>query len=342
MIPLLADVLTKAGERVECLQNTDGSVALVLEHGGRIIGLYPPDCRNNFLWTNPALASVTSAQQFFRSSQWHNSGGQRTWISPEKEFFLPNYPASLEYLQPRQLDPGTYLLHRRGCGLNLSMCCRLNHLSTGSSLEVTIEKYVTGSEDPLGALDIAGLTYAGFTVQTTLNARPFEGAPIKISLWNLLQISHGGEAVVPTLSRPSFIRYFGDIDDRKLRIQNNGIAYQMSAVGKQKIGLQAHDQIGRIGYLQNACDDACLVVVNFEMDASKQYLDVPWQNPHSPACPVQLCSVQNEHSGFAELEHHSAACTSSCSDIFQIWAYAGTSSAVKQAAKHLLGSISKP
>jgi hypothetical protein len=46
----------------------------------------------------------------------------------------------------------------------------------------------------------------------------------------------------------------------------------MSAAGKQKIGLQAHDQIGRIGYLQHAHEDACLVVVNFQMSASKEYL----------------------------------------------------------------------
>lgn len=67
---------------------------------------------------------------------------------------------------------------------------------------------------------------------------------------------------------------------------------------------------------------------------------MPWQN--APACPVQLCSFQSEHGGFAELEHHSAACTSGCSDLFQIWAYAGTCSAVEQATMHLLGSISKP
>jgi hypothetical protein len=71
-----------------------------------------------------------------------------------------------------------------------------------------IEKYVTGADDPLRTIYIEGLTYAGFTVQTTLNVRALEGAPVKISLWNLLQIPHGGEAVVPTLSRPSFIPYF--------------------------------------------------------------------------------------------------------------------------------------
>jgi hypothetical protein len=342
MISPLADVLTEAGEHVEHLRNADGSSALVLEHGGRIIGLYAPDRMDNFLWTNPALETVSSAQDFFHSSQWHNSGGQRTWISPEMEFFLPNYPASSEYFQPRQLDPGTYQLHRRGSTLHLSTCCRLNHRSSGAALDMTIEKKITGAEDPLRTIYIEGLVYAGLTVLTTLNAQPLDGTPVKISLWNLVQISPGGEAFVPTLSRPSFIRYFGDIEDRDLRIQDNGIAYRMSAAGKQKIGFPAEGQTGRIGYLQRGRKDTSLVVVNFQVSESMEYLDVPWQNPHAPACPVQLCSVQSEHEGFAELEHHSAACTANCSDEFQIWAYAGKSSAVEQAARYLLGPISKP
>jgi hypothetical protein len=45
-----------------------------------------------------------------------NSGGDRTWLAPELDFFLPNYPdlSFTGYGQPRQLDPGNYQITHEG------------------------------------------------------------------------------------------------------------------------------------------------------------------------------------------------------------------------------------
>ena len=60
------------------------------------------------LWTSEALDQVESAKAYFLSDVWKNSGGDRTWLGPEIDFFYPNYPDCTTYFQPRRLDPGNY------------------------------------------------------------------------------------------------------------------------------------------------------------------------------------------------------------------------------------------
>jgi len=50
--------------------------------------LYPGGSDENFLWTNPALASAESAQKYFLRDGWPNPGGDRTWLAPEIELFI--------------------------------------------------------------------------------------------------------------------------------------------------------------------------------------------------------------------------------------------------------------
>jgi hypothetical protein len=85
----MAETLTRSGKAAETWRSPDGSTAVVLQHGGRILALFTPDTERNFFWTNPALESSTSVGAFYQSNAWHNSGGDRTWLSPEIDFFFP-------------------------------------------------------------------------------------------------------------------------------------------------------------------------------------------------------------------------------------------------------------
>ena len=62
---------------------------------------------------NPALARAATAKEYFASKDWHNSGGDRTWLAPEVDFFFPNFPDLTSYFQPRGLDPGSYQVTNR-------------------------------------------------------------------------------------------------------------------------------------------------------------------------------------------------------------------------------------
>ena len=88
----------------------EGSTVVLLPHGGRVLGLYAAGSEKNFYWTHPALESAQTARIFYEGNDWHNSGGDRTWLAPEVDIFFPRYP-DLDlstYWQPRQLDPGNY------------------------------------------------------------------------------------------------------------------------------------------------------------------------------------------------------------------------------------------
>jgi hypothetical protein len=81
---------------------------LVLPYGARVLGAFPKEGVNG-LWVNPDLDSITTAKAFFESSQWINSGGDRTWLSPEVEIHIEDINNPTEtYKVPNSMDPGSY------------------------------------------------------------------------------------------------------------------------------------------------------------------------------------------------------------------------------------------
>ena len=110
MLDQLVSTLAGAGKSTQTYESPDGSKVLLLPHGGRVLGLFAARASENFYWTHPALQSVESATKFYAGGEWHNSGGDRTWLAPEVDIFFPKFP-NLDmstYWQPRQLDPGRY------------------------------------------------------------------------------------------------------------------------------------------------------------------------------------------------------------------------------------------
>jgi len=91
----LVATLTSADKPTETWSSPDGSAALVFPYGGRILGLFAPESEQNFFWTHPALDAEETARDFYKSAQWHNSGGDRTWLAPEVDFFFPNFPKAI-------------------------------------------------------------------------------------------------------------------------------------------------------------------------------------------------------------------------------------------------------
>ena len=113
MLKELIATLKAVGKPIELHETADGTRLLILPYGGRILGMFAPGSEENFLWTNSALNSVESARSYYASDDWQNSGGDRTWLSPEVDFFLPDPPLIENYFQPRQLDPGNYQLKKQ-------------------------------------------------------------------------------------------------------------------------------------------------------------------------------------------------------------------------------------
>ncbi len=92
MLRELVATLKAVGKSTEIYETDDGTRLLILPYGGRILGVYASGSEENFLWTNSALDSVESARAYYASDDWQNSGGDRTWLAPEVDFFFRLIP----------------------------------------------------------------------------------------------------------------------------------------------------------------------------------------------------------------------------------------------------------
>src|SRR6267378_3721977 len=115
----LINVLKKVGKQTKIYTTLDGTRVLVLPYGGRVLGLFSADDEENFYWTHAALKSAKTAKEFYQGDQWHNSGGDRTWLAPEIDLFFPKFPKLDKYFQQRSLDPGCYKVVETKSGFQL-------------------------------------------------------------------------------------------------------------------------------------------------------------------------------------------------------------------------------
>ncbi|MBM4041572.1 MAG: hypothetical protein FJ290_23985 [Planctomycetes bacterium] len=367
----LLDVLHRVGKPAELLDAADGAALLILPYGGRVLGLFAPGSDENFLWTHPALESAPAAEAFFASDEWHNSGGDRTWLAPEADFFLPRFPDTTLYHQPRQLDPGAYTCERRGSAIRLENRLTLRSSRAGQDVELRITRCVEPAANPLrhnrrqaaknhpqiaqmnrgksgfGLCEICGpildsVSFAGYTLRSSLEILGGSAAN-GVGLWSLLQLPHGGEMLIPTWSRAEPRVYFGQIPPDALRIEERLIRYAMCAEGEQKIGVRALAATGRAGYLRDEGRACTLVVRNFAVNPSGAYVDVPWDDPADLGYAVQACSVVSRLGRFSELEYHVPAIggqtgLTRCDDASQVWAFRGEPEHLVALSRLLLGA----
>lgn len=341
----LLEAIRGAGEEAYELDLGGGTI-VVLPHGGRILGLFPPGGGENFFWTNPALLGADSARDLFASEGWHNPGGDRTWLAPEVDFFFPDYPKLDRYVQPRGLDTERYAVALRGGGATLTTAVRATLSRSRIEAEVEIRKEVAEAPNPLRhdreLADLRDVEYAGYRLRTGVrfvggerSSRAWVGA------WNLLQLPHGGEMVLPTFGRAEPRVYFGNLSPGDLTVSEGLVIWRMRAPGEHKIGLRAVSCAGRAGYLYRSGERWSLVVRSFRVDPSGEYVDVPPADPHDLGYAFQACSIDSALGAFSELEHHAPAASAASGgvseDVSELWAFRGPLAPVRRVAARLLG-----
>ena len=343
MINDLISTLNAVGKTTAVYESPDGSKVLILPYGGRVLGLFASSGGENFLWTHPALDSVESARGFYQSGEWHNSGGDRTWLAPEVDLFFPNFPKLDHYLQPRQLDPGNYRLDGSG-----GEPCFVNELElklsrTQHQVGLRISKAIIPALDPLRHERLSpSVEYAGYTLRTSAELLGAGASgPDHIGIWNLLQLPHGGDMWIPIYSKCPPKVIMGSILPNDLTVKDRHIQYRMRASGEHKIGIRAAVTTGRMGYLYQSAEDAALVIRNFFVNPSGEYVDVPWDNTGDFGYSIQACNIKSGLGSFSELEYHSPAIGGgtgrTCSvDESQVWAYRGDPQTIRTIAQRLL------
>jgi len=99
---------------------------------------------------------------------------------------------------------------------------------------------------------------------------------------------------------------------------------------------------GRVGYLFNQGGRHALIIRNFLVNPSGEYVDVPWDDPADLGYSTQACNVNSALGQFSELEYHIPAIgggtgRTHCDDTAQVWAFRGSQEAIAGVVKTLLG-----
>lgn len=343
----LTRTLAAIGKLVHTVEMPGGARVVLLLHGGRVLGLFGANDEENYYWTNPALATAESANAYYSSGDWQNSGGDRTWLAPELELFFPKYPAIdiSGYFQPRQLDPGCYTIEYRDGTVRLVNRLSVTFYRTKTSADLEIQKWVTPAANPLrfekDSRLLCEVLYAGYTQHTALTMRA--GDTACVGLWNLIQMPHGGEMIIPVYARSKPRIYFGTIADSDLRVTDRAIYWRMEAQDEQKIGVRAAAATGRVGYRYGVGGSSTLIIRNFVVDPSGEYIDVPWNEPEDLGYCVQACNVNSRWGEFSELEYHVPAIgagtgRTTCEDVSQVWGFRGPAEAIDHVMATLLCS----
>ena len=345
----LINILKKAGKETVVFGTSYGTRVLVLPYGGRVLGLYSGRSDENFYWTHDALRSADTAREFYCSDQWQNSGGDRTWLAPELDFFFPNYPKLDVYFQQRSLDPGRYRVVRRGADFKLVSRMKVRHARSGKDNAIQITKALGPALNPLRyerGLEFKGLEFAGYTQYTSLELLgPSQRSKAHLGLWNLVQMPHGGDMLIPTYSRHQPRHVFstvGTIPPKDIIVADHLIRYRMRQKGEHKISIRGVPVCGRVGYIYKTGSRWALIIRNFVVNPSGEYLDVPYNEPENLGFAVQACNVNSGLGQFNELEYHIPAIGYGtgrvrCDDEAQVWAFRGSKNTVEKVARVLLG-----
>ena len=350
----LHDNLTGAGKRPVPLAFPDGTRLLVLPEHGRLLGLCPAGDDTNLLWTNPALDGAETAKAYFARPGWPNPGGDRTWLAPEIELFIGDLKRVFEtYAVQPALDPGRWTLDAATAAeVSLVNATRVRFHRQNLEVGVRVRKTYRAAVNPLQGTALArvGLHYAGYTLVTTLEVEPLPAAPVRLGIWNLLQLPQPGTMLISTRGpgRPHVV--FGAPAAGELTAGPNLVRWNMAPPGGDaKISIKAQPLTGRAGYIpltlapQPSPLDPCdLVVREFAVGPESDYVDALWEPPHEAGWTFQACCVRNGAERFNELEYHVPAATAvagknSSRDETRVWAFRGPADAVAEAARSLLG-----
>jgi hypothetical protein len=351
MLQDLIATLKAVGKTTELYQTDDGTRVLILPYGGRILGVFAPGSDENFLWTNSALDSAESARAYYASDDWQNSGGDRTWLAPEVEFFFPKFPNVdiSGYWQPRSLDPGNYELTKTVQGVKLTNRLNIDAFRSRKRLQLEITKSVESAPNPLRydtQTRVGAVEYAGHTLVTSLKIPdPNPGGVPLVGLWSLTQMPHQGELFIPTYSRTEPRIYFGLVNapPDELTMTDRLVRFKMRAAGEHKIGIRAAATTGRIGYIYSSGNKHALIVRNFFVNPSGEYADVPWTEPEDLGYSTQACSVNSRWGMFSEMEYHVPAIGGNTGlnhieDRSQLWAFRGSREDILKISRALLSN----
>ncbi|XID91344.1 DUF6786 family protein [Paenibacillaceae bacterium WGS1546] len=349
----LVACLKELGLKYETRTNAAGGTVIALERGGRIIGLYPSSDQPNMLWTNPVLADRSASRELFgRANHW-NIGGERVWLSPEREYHVMALEPSVRYTVQQSIDPGAYRFEGSEQGERSgSIAWRQEGVArqyrSGRNVGFKLAKSIRLTDDPLRyASDVCTGDYRFIGYEASVALETEEDRDIlSLSSWSVIQVPAGGYAYAPTYGECRPTDLFAPTGSSRLTVNQGMVRFKMDAKASHKLSLKSWQTTGRFGYFRQDDRGLCSLIVRTILpDPSSDYLDTPWGDPDDRGHCVQLYNDDGKIGLFGELEHHAPAATRSPEqgwlvgrDRSQLWCYSGSFETIARIGGKLLGA----
>jgi len=322
--------------------------AIISEYGGRLLALFPRSECYNLLWVNsdPKIVIKTRNRAI---------GGDRYWISPERDFFYKNPSIWQEWECPNSLDPANYeLLASYDTSCTISSQIYVFNYITKQGYQGEISRQFKLIKEPYET----GLSYCGIEF---LDDCVFYRPNLKINGWSLANIISGGPknpgtVLIPTNSNPKPISYFRTIPEDRLQVGENYVAYKIDVDDVYKLAIRPEDinfsipaKIGYILKMPNSEDYGFLVKLSDDIPRTQnECFDVARDHPDAEIGVIQSYNSESPEKpilNYGEIElqlnqFETIDNTSHGKAKHQIFVYIGTKEEILDVIEKYLGIAS--
>ncbi len=269
------------------LKQKNGNSIIISEYGGRPLGLFPREDCYSLLWINSEIKEAIKTRD-------RVIGGDRYWISPERDFFYKDPENFRDWECPSSLDPAYYeVLASNSKSCTVSSPISVLNQRTKELYSGEITRQFKLIEEPLRT----GVEYCGIEF---LDDCVLYRANLKVNGWSLANIISGGPSnpgtvLVPTKPDPKPLSYFRNIPSNRLKIGENYLAYKIDVDDIYKLAIRPEDinygrkaKIGYILKIPDSEDYGFLVKLSNDIPRSQdECFDVARDHPDSEIGVIQ-------------------------------------------------------
>ncbi len=276
----------------------DDSTAIISEYGGRVLGVFPTETCYNLLWINPNIKNIISTRN-------RAIGGDRYWLSPERDFFYKNPESFSNWICQPSLDPANYeILDTDEISCTISSNLFVQNMRTKQGYQGEITRQFKLIREPYNT----GLSYCGVEfLDDCILYRP----NLNINGWSLATIISGGRenpgtVLIPTKVKPKPLSYFRIIPKDRLKVEENYVAFKIDVDDIYKLAIRPEDidfsRPSKIGYVLKMPDsDEFGFLVKLSDDIPKtqnECFDIARDHPDSEIGVIQSYNSESPEKPF--------------------------------------------
>ena len=232
--------------RVLDLELNERSSATIMEHGGRLLGLFPNNTRYNLLWTNPHIIDVISSGS-------RKMGGERYWISPERDYFYKKPEIWGDWYCQEGLDPASYeILDADDNSCTISTPIKIiNHMSN-ELFQGEITRQFRLIKEPVKTNT---QYYCGVEI---IDDCVIYKPNVKANGWSLSCVISGGTenpgtVLIPTKQKAKPLSYFRNIPNDRINVSSDHVSFKIDVDDIYKLAIRPEDldfnQSAKIAYV---------------------------------------------------------------------------------------------